>query len=421
MVEGPPRQPHAGRLRDHRPRPQRGPRPRGADRPGPAAPDPPVLRRQGEARGDRERPRRAGRRRRRPVQRGAPPVPALRPREAPEEAVLRPPPADPGDLRGAGPRTGGEAPGRARPPPLRGTPPAGVDPQRGGRRASRVHGGGRVPRRRVPGDREAADPPDRGGARTRAEGAGPPPGRPEGPWLPPRLPRGVRERGEELDAERPHGGAGPRRGADVLDPVHDDPRGLRTEAGPPHGHRRLRGPGPVLDGGGVPLHVRGDLRERPRPPPLGRLGPGGRDPPEGPARGPDPPPAGPRGPDPARPHEDGPRPRGSARGRRPPPGGLRRPPAAEAAVHGHPRGEPRARGRGPGPGRVPPPEPRPAARAPAGPAGPEPALREFGGPPRRLRAPVHGGPRSVPAGGRGAARVDPAGRLPGVDRARGTP
>src|SRR2546425_816667 len=197
MVEGPPRQPHARRLRDHRPRPQRGPRARGDDRPGPRGPRPPVLRREGEARGDRERPRRAGRCRRRPVQRGASPVPALRPREAAEEAVLRPPPADPGDLRGAGPRPGGEAPGRARPPPLRGAPAPGMDPQCGGRGAPGVHGGGRGPRGHLPGDREAEDPPDRGGARARAEGAGPPARLKEGPRGPPRLPRGGRERGGE--------------------------------------------------------------------------------------------------------------------------------------------------------------------------------------------------------------------------------
>src|SRR5436309_5946598 len=416
VVEAPPREPHAGRLRDHGPRPQRGPRARRHGRPGAGRPRPPDVRRQGEARGAREVPRGPGGRRRRPVQRRAPSLPALPPREGPEARVLRPAPAHPRDLRGAGPRAGGEAPGRARPPPLRGADPPGVDSQRRGRRAAGVHGGGRVPRRRVPGDREAADAPDRGGPRGRAAGAGPPAGRAEGPRVPPRLPRRVRERGEELDAQRAHRRAGPRGGADVLDTLHDDPGPPGPATGPPHGHGRVRRPGPVLDGRGVQLDVRGDLRERPHPPPRRRLGRRDRDPAEGPPRRPDPPAAGGGGRDPARPHEGGPRVPGPARGDRAAPRGLGVPRAPGRHLHGDGAGAPRAPRRDRRAVRVPPRARPPPPRGPGGGGRDGLAVRERRGPPGGLRPAVHRGPLPVPRGRRGADRCDGEDRVPGERR-----
>src|SRR3989442_7655273 len=107
------------------------------------------------------------------LQRRTPADDALPARAGTRGRVLRPLAGPPRTLRAARLEPGGKAPGRARPPPVRDTPAPRVDPRGRCRRAARLHGRRRAPRRRVLRNREAADQEDPGRTRRDSAGAGP--------------------------------------------------------------------------------------------------------------------------------------------------------------------------------------------------------------------------------------------------------
>src|SRR5207302_6267333 len=131
--------------------------------------------------------------------------------------MLRPPPRAPRAVRAARLEPGRKAPGRTRPPPLRGPSPSRMDPRGRRRGAARIHGGRGTTRRRVLRNREATDEEDSRRARDDPPGTGSPPDRAEGPGLSSGGPRRLCERGEDLPVQRPDGRTPARGGPDVLD------------------------------------------------------------------------------------------------------------------------------------------------------------------------------------------------------------